>query len=173
MESTELGQSAHLDCADASCSGCSSGGSYNLWTPGHLQGKRSIDRSFLRRAAVVAATAAIGVKLLSLDQLSVGVTCPFRRITGVPCPFCGSTTAMAALAGGNLGKAVIASPLVALLVFVLFSSFLPSAWTTPAVAFLQRKLAVVGVRQRALMAFAVVGVFWLWQLIARSRFGVI
>jgi hypothetical protein len=50
-----------------------------------------------------------------LPVLHTGLTCPFRAATGLPCATCGMTHAFVALARGEVGAAVAASPLGALL----------------------------------------------------------
>jgi hypothetical protein len=64
---------------------------------------------------------ALPVGIAALQVLpAVGPLCPLRRTTGVPCPLCGATTAMNALARGDLTAAVAANPLApALLVLVV------------------------------------------------------
>jgi hypothetical protein len=59
-----------------------------------------------------AAAAAI---LLSLPEamLPIPLRCPFLALTGLPCPTCRGTRALAALAGGNLSRALRLNPLVA------------------------------------------------------------
>jgi hypothetical protein len=50
-----------------------------------------------------------------LPVLHTGLACPFRAVTGLPCATCGMTHAFVALARGEIGAAVAASPLGALL----------------------------------------------------------
>jgi len=47
--------------------------------------------------------------------LSVGLPCPSKVLLGLPCATCGMTHAFVALAHGDLGAALAASPLGALL----------------------------------------------------------
>jgi hypothetical protein len=50
-----------------------------------------------------------------LPLLTVPFTCPFRAATSLPCASCGMTHAFVLLARGELGAALAASPLGALL----------------------------------------------------------
>ncbi len=50
-----------------------------------------------------------------LPLLELGYACPFKALTGAPCPTCGMTHAFVALAHGDLGHALAASPAGALL----------------------------------------------------------
>jgi len=63
--------------------------------------------------------AAIGLLSLAaarfLPVLSLPLVCPARVLTGLPCPTCGMTHAFVALAHGDVGAAVSASPAGALL----------------------------------------------------------
>lgn len=77
-----------------------------------------------RRARAVAVTGLAGygvgaaVATLVVHQTSgqIGLTCPFRALTGLFCPFCGGTRAVAALTNGDLPAALsynaVAVPLV-------------------------------------------------------------
>jgi hypothetical protein len=50
-----------------------------------------------------------------LPVLSIPYTCPLRGLAGIPCATCGMTRAFVHLAHGDVGLAVAASPLGALL----------------------------------------------------------
>jgi len=50
-----------------------------------------------------------------LPLLEIGYRCPFRAATGIPCATCGMTHAFVLLARGEVGRALSASPLGALL----------------------------------------------------------
>jgi Protein of unknown function (DUF2752) len=145
---------------------------FTSWADSAIQ-TRALDRLFLRRAAIVGAAAAIGANLLGLGQLGIGVTCPFRRITGIPCPFCGSTTAVAALGGGQISKALVAAPFLVVLASVLMVSWLPAGWTNSFVSwFKMRTLNVTG-RQRKYAVVGLVCLMWLWQLAVRPQIGIV
>jgi hypothetical protein len=50
-----------------------------------------------------------------LPLLAVPYPCPFRAVTGIPCATCGMTHAFVHLAHGEVGAALLSSPLGALL----------------------------------------------------------
>lgn len=65
----------------------------------------------LRHVRLVGGAMLAAGAVLSHLPAGVGVPCPLRTATGIPCPFCGSTTAIRAAMGGDLGRAVSVSPL--------------------------------------------------------------
>ncbi len=66
-----------------------------------------------RRAGFVGGFFALGLGLSSTYALTgVGITCPFRAVTGWDCPFCGATRMGAALLSGDVSAALVANPLV-------------------------------------------------------------
>ncbi|MCI0568065.1 MAG: DUF2752 domain-containing protein [Acidobacteria bacterium] len=54
--------------------------------------------------------------------------CPFLALTGLPCPTCGGTRAFAALAGGNLWRALLLNPLVTVTVVGILAAAAGSLW---------------------------------------------
>lgn len=87
----------------------------------------------------------------------VGPLCPQRRLTGVPCPACGMTTAMIALARGDLGASLAANPAGVLLAVAVLIAFLPVAI---------RSLVVPSVSTRTLIRRGpwLLAPLWLFQL---------
>lgn len=79
-------------------------------------------RSLLRAPLAVGATAAVGlglVRVLDVSATPLLPPCPFLAFTGLWCPFCGGTRALDALVAGDVGAAlglnvllVLAVPLV-------------------------------------------------------------
>ena len=63
--------------------------------------------------ALIAALSFLAARFLPV--LSLPYTCPSRSLLGLPCATCGMTHAFVALAHGDLGAALAASPLGALL----------------------------------------------------------
>jgi hypothetical protein len=63
--------------------------------------------------AAIFALAFLAARLLPLLELDY--RCPFKALTGIPCATCGMTHAFVHLAHGELGAALAASPLGALL----------------------------------------------------------
>ena len=84
----------------------------------------SADRSGVSNLRVLGALMAGGAVVLPFTP-DVGPLCPLRRITGVPCPACGMTTAMIALARGDLGASLAANPAGIVLALVVAAAFLP------------------------------------------------
>ncbi len=98
-----------------------------------------------------------------LPVLAVPYTCPMKGIFGIPCATCGMTHAFVALSRGEVGAAVAASPLGALLA--------AAAWLYAAVdlgrAALGLPFPVLDLRlQRAAVAAAVAALAlnWAWLL---------
>lgn len=82
---------------------------------------------------------------------SVLPPCPFHALTGLYCPGCGSTRALHALLGGDIGQAMAMNPLLVLLLPVLALMALNAAgWHPPRSQWLWR-----GLRKPQL---------WLWML---------
>jgi hypothetical protein len=96
-----------------------------------------------------------GVVLLPLLP-AVGPLCPLRRVTGVPCPLCGSTTAMMALARGEVGAAFAANPMAPILVLLM-----ALAWI---VLLTGRRRLPVRTRTLGRSIAAVLPGLWLFQL---------
>lgn len=145
---------------------------FTSWADTGIQ-TRTLDRLFLRRSAIVGSAAAIGANMFGLGQLGIGVTCPFRRITGIPCPFCGSTTAVAALGGGQISKALVAAPFMVILASVLMVSWLPRGWTNSLVSRFKMRTPNLTGRQRRYAIVGLVGLMWLWQLAVRPQIGIV
>ena len=76
---------------------------------GRPRGRLGIPEAF----ALVAAASFLVARFLPV--LAFHSECPFRALTGLPCASCGMTHAFVALARGEVGAAVAASPLGALL----------------------------------------------------------
>lgn len=86
--------------------------------------------------------APVGLALLPLppdsplaDALAFLTACPYRAITHRPCPFCGGTTALVALAQGDLRGAISANALAVLLGPVLVLQFVFRVFRTLRPAF--------------------------------------
>jgi hypothetical protein len=62
---------------------------------------------------VAVVVAAFAVRLLGLDHLLFNL-CTFKAITGFPCLSCGTTRALALLAGGDPGGALAMNPVATL-----------------------------------------------------------
>ena len=74
--------------------------------------------------------AALAAILLSLPQAMspISLRCPFLALTGLPCPTCRGTRAMAALAGGELSRALWLNPLVAMTALGIGAAAAASLW---------------------------------------------
>jgi hypothetical protein len=98
-----------------------------------------------------------------LPILSIPYTCPLRGIAGIPCASCGMTHAFVGLAHGDVGAALAASPLGALLAAAAWLyAALDLARATLDLPFPVLSLAA----QRALVVGAVVALAanWAWLL---------
>jgi hypothetical protein len=62
---------------------------------------------------------------------NVGLSCPFRALTGVPCPFCGLTRGVVAAVHGDVVRALLLNP--ASVVVVLSVVALLLLWRLPRV----------------------------------------
>jgi hypothetical protein len=98
-----------------------------------------------------------------LPVLSLGPACPARVLLGVPCPTCGMTRAFVALAHGDVGGALAASPAGAVLaagawlLAVLDVVRLAAGRSLPAVS---PRLARAGVAA----GIALLALGWAWML---------
>ena len=78
-------------------------------------------------AILCTAAAAILVRVPEA-RLPASLHCPFLALTGLPCPTCGGTRAFAALAGGDLWRALLLNPLVTVTVVGVFAAAAGSLW---------------------------------------------
>ena len=104
------------------------------------------------------AFAAASAGLVSLAP-PIGPLCPLRRLTGIPCPLCGLTSAAIALGHGHPVDAVLASPLIVIVVAFAVWAFLP-ARVRPRSE--NRKASRVAPGRTATVA--AFGLAWLYQL---------
>ncbi len=114
--------------------------------PVRRRGTTAVERSFFATAVLIHAGAII---LNLLGRQGLPLACPFRHALGMPCPTCGTTTALLALARGELGAAWAANP-VATVVGVFMGAFVPYLVISVAVGWALRP-------NRALRAWT----FWL------------
>jgi len=92
--------------------------------------------------------------------------CPLRERTGLPCPSCGGTHAAVALAGGRLGEAFLANPLVAIggVCFAVWALWAVAATLVPR---LRRGLELGPKEKKLLKGFAILALAltWLWEVL--------
>ena len=92
--------------------------------------------------------------------------CPLKDATGLPCPTCGSTSAAAALAAGNLTAAWSANPLAVALAagFVISAA---AALAATAIPSMWRTLVLTRGEKRAagFLATLVLLVVWVWRIV--------
>jgi Protein of unknown function (DUF2752) len=116
----------------------------------------------MRRFAVLGA-AAVALSAVKLPGRPHTV-CPLRALTGIPCPFCGGTTAAVDVGRGDLGGALVASPLAVLGALLLVLAATP--WGRRAV----RSWRAQPSTSRLLLGGAVLVLSECWQL---TRFGLL
>lgn len=113
-----------------------------------------------RRAAyAVAAVGGVAAAGFAIDASGVdrpATLCLLRAVTGVPCPFCGTTTAAARAATGDVLGALAANPVTVLAVLALVLAPLYARRVPPKVG--------------PAVFTAGVTVAWAWQL---ARFGIV
>ncbi|MCI0657730.1 MAG: DUF2752 domain-containing protein [Acidobacteria bacterium] len=78
--------------------------------------------------AILCAAASAILLRIPEARLPASLHCPFLALTGLPCPTCGGTRAFAALAGGNLWRALLLNPLVTVTVVGVFAAAAGSLW---------------------------------------------
>jgi hypothetical protein len=78
--------------------------------------------------AILCTAAAATLAKIPEARLPVSLHCPFLALTGLPCPTCGGTRAFAALAGGNLWRALLLNPLVTVTVVGILAAATGSLW---------------------------------------------
>jgi len=116
-----------------------------------------------RAAYAAAATAAVALAGLATGPVAnatglhrPATLCLLRATTGVPCPLCGTTTALARLAGGDLLGALAANPvtLLAMAAFVV----------APLVGFRLPRRATPA------LFTVLAGFAWVWQIVRFDPF---
>ena len=84
-----------------------------------IDGVRASGRRAAYAVAAVGGVAAAGAAIDAAGVRRPATLCLLRAVTGVPCPFCGSTTAAARAATGDLIGALAANPVTVLAVLAL------------------------------------------------------
>jgi hypothetical protein len=100
-----------------------------------------------------------------LPLLDLGYPCPFKELTGLPCATCGMTHAFVHLAHGELGRALAANPLGALLAFAAWAFALLDL-VRVAAALPLPSLGARGARIAARVGLAAIAANWLFVVLA-------
>lgn len=94
--------------------------------PSYISRKLAV--SFLGILLSIAILHATNVMRAEAIGYIVPFFCPFEAITGIQCPGCGMTRAVLSITAGDLGRAYQYNPFVFLLLFIVITSVLPTAW---------------------------------------------
>jgi len=126
---------------------------------GRLRRRLGIPEAF----ALVAATSFLVARFVPV--LAFHSECPFRALTGLPCASCGMTHAFVLLARGEVGPALAASPLGAVLAAGAWSFALADAVRVLLGAGWPR-VGQGAARGMAVAALAAAGANWAYLLLA-------
>jgi hypothetical protein len=103
-----------------------------------------------------------------LPVLALGYRCPARALLGAPCATCGMTRAFVALAHGDVGAAVAASPAGALLAAAGWA-FALAALARPALGFRWPSPGARAARAAAIAGLLALLVNWAYLLARGAR----